>query len=76
MELGSVKFIMKNTEPTKSKELIQQTKEKEPLYSNSIIKCSHCKVIFPIEYHKCPQCEVDELWHSLEIQIETNFGEK
>ena len=35
------------TTTIKPKELIQQTKEKGLSYSNSIIKCSHCKVIFP-----------------------------
>ncbi len=64
------------TEPTKSKELTQQAKEKEPLYSNSIIKCSHCKVIFPVEYNTCPQCEVDELWQNMKIQFRNNLGGK
>jgi len=60
---------MKITEPTKSKGWMQQAKEKEPLYSNSIIKCSHCKVIFSIEYNTCPQCEVDESWQNIKIHF-------
>ncbi len=71
-----MKFNMKNTEPIKSKGWMQQPKEKGFSYSNSALKCGQCNVIFPIEYHMCPQCEVDELWQLLEIQIETNFGGK
>ncbi len=50
--------------------------ELNKINSNSTIKCVHCKVIFPIEYDKCPQCEVDKLWHSIKIQLKNNFGGK
>ena len=62
------------TEPTKPKELLRQAKQKGFLYSTSALKCSKCNVIFPIEYDKCPQCEVDELWQKMEIQIVNSFG--
>jgi uncharacterized paraquat-inducible protein A len=67
---------MNITKPIKSKELTYQTKEKGFLYSNSAIKCSQCKVIFPVEYPKCPQCEVAELWQKLNFQIKYDFGGK
>ncbi len=67
---------MNITEPTKSNESLQQSKEKGFLYSNSALKCSQCKVVFPIEYKKCPQCEVDKLWQRLNFQIVNNFGGK
>ena len=67
---------MNNTKPLNSVELIQHAKEKGFLYSNSSIKCSQCKVIFPVEYAKCPQCEVDELWQIFEIQFKNNSGGK
>ena len=37
--------------------------ELNSIYSNSTKKRVHCKAMFPKEYDKCPQCEVDELWH-------------
>ncbi len=63
-------------EPIKPNELIQQAKEKGFLYSNSAIKCSNCKVIFPAEYEKCPQCEVVQLWKNMKIHLKINFGGK
>ncbi len=67
---------MNNTKPLKSKGLMQYPKEKGILYSNSTIKCVHCKAVFPIDYDKCPQCEVDELWKTVKIQYEKNYGGK
>jgi len=32
------------------------------IHSSSIKNCVHCEAIFPIEYDKCPGCEVEELW--------------
>ena len=55
---------------------MQYLKENGLLYSNSIIKCVHCKAVFPIDYDKCPQCEVDELWKTVKIQYEKNYGGK
>jgi hypothetical protein len=55
---------------------MKETKEKVFLYPNSAIKCGQCKVIFPVEYNKCPQCEVDTLWQKLNFQIANNFGGK
>jgi len=71
-----VKFIMNNTESTNAKKLIQQVNDRGLLYSKSTIECVHCKVIFPIEYGKCPQCEIDNLWHTIKIQFKNNFGGK
>jgi len=48
--------------------------ELNKINSNSTIKCVHGKVIFPKEYDKCPQCEVDELWQTIKTQFENNFG--
>jgi len=31
------------------------------IHSSSIKNCVHCEAIFPIEYDKCPGCEVEEL---------------
>ncbi len=76
MELSSVKFIMSIIEPIKPNELIQQAKEKGFLYSNSAIKCSNCKVIFPAEYEKCPQCEIVQLWKKMKIHLKINFDGK
>ncbi len=67
---------MNITEPTKPKELLRQAKEKGFLYSTSALKCGKCKVIFPVEYTRCPQCEVDKLWQILNFQIINNFGGK
>jgi rRNA maturation endonuclease Nob1 len=50
-----MKFIMNNTEPLNSKELIQHAKEIVLLDSNLTIKCIHCKTIFPKENDICPQ---------------------
>ena len=44
--------------------------------SNSTIKCVNCKAIFPKEYNQCPQCEIDKLWQTIQIQFEKNFGGK
>ncbi len=69
-----VKFIVDTTESIKLKKLLQQTKARGFLYSNSAIKCGQCKVIFPVEYAKCPQCEIDNLWGKLNFQIVHSFG--
>jgi len=50
--------------------------ELNKINSKSTIKCVHCKAVFPLEYDKCPQCEVDELWQTIKIQIENNFWGK
>jgi len=50
--------------------------ELNKINANSTRKCAHCEAIFPIEYDKCPQCEVDQLWHSIKIQFKNNFGGK
>jgi len=71
-----VKFVMNISGPIKLKELLRQAKDRGFLYSNSAMKCRQCKVIFPIEYHKCPQCEMNDLWQSFEIQKVNNFGGK
>ncbi len=44
--------------------------------SNSTRECVDCKAIFPIEYDTCPQCAVDKLWQTIQIQFEKNFGGK
>ena len=50
---------MNNTEQSHSMELIQQAKEIGLLDSNMAISCVHCKAIFPKEYDKCPQCNIN-----------------
>ncbi len=67
---------MNNTEQSHSIELIQQAKGNGLINSNSSIQCVHCKAIFPEEYNKCPQCEVDKLWETIQIQYKNRFGEK
>jgi hypothetical protein len=62
-------------ESIKPNGLPQQAKEKRFLFSNSAIKCSNCSVVFPVEYNKCPQCEVDKLRQTLNLQI-SSFGGK
>jgi len=50
--------------------------ELNKINSNSTIKCAYCEIYFPKEYDSCPQCEVDELWQTIKIQFENNFGGK
>jgi len=50
--------------------------ELNKINSNSTIKCAHCEAFFPKEYDICPQCEVDELWQTIKIKFENNFGGK
>jgi len=64
---------MSNTETTAAKDLLQQVQERGLLNSNSTVQCVDCKVAFPIEYNNCPQCEIDDLWHSIKIQLKNNF---
>ena len=64
------------TEPIKPNELLQQKIEKGFPFSNSAIKCSKCSVVFPVEYNKCPQCEVDKIRQTLNLQIKNSFGGK
>ncbi len=45
------------------------------IHSNSTLKCVHCKAIFPIEYDKCPGCEVDKLSKTVKIQY-VNYTEQ
>ncbi len=45
------------------------------IHSSSTKNCVHCKAIFPIEYDKCPGCEVEELWKTVKIQYE-NYTEQ
>ena len=52
---------MKNLDRTYPAELIKQAKEIGLLDSNLTIKCVVCKAIFPKEYHKCPQCNTNQL---------------
>ena len=67
---------MINTEITNARDLLQQVQERGLLTSNSTITCVDCQVVFPIEYHHCPQCEIDDLWHSIKIQVKNNFEGK
>ena len=62
--------------PIKSKELILRLKERGLFYTSSTITCGRCKAIFPIEYINCPQCEVDDLWNTIQIKVKNNFGGK
>jgi hypothetical protein len=62
-------------ESIRPNELLQQAKEKGFPFSNSAIKCSTCSVVFPVEYNKCPQCEVNKLRQTLNLQI-NSFGGK
>jgi len=50
---------MSNTEQLDPIKLIQQVKEMGLLDSKVTIKCVHCKIIFPKEYVKCPQCNTN-----------------
>jgi len=50
--------------------------ELNKINANSTRECVHCKAIFPIEYDICPQCEVDKLWQTIQIQFDKNFGGK
>ena len=59
---------MNNTEPLNSTGLIKETKERELYYLRSTIKCFNCKIIFPIEYDNCPQCELDEMYRLFDIK--------
>jgi len=67
---------MNSTEPLNSTELIQATKERGLYYLRSTIKCVICKTIFPIEYDDCPQCELDELYSTFNIQYKKSIGGK
>ena len=51
-------------------------KEKKLVYLRSTIKCSSCKVIFPIEYKICPQCELDKMYQHLAMNYQTIVGGK
>ncbi len=50
-------------------------KELAMIHSNSTKNCVHCKAIFPIEYDKCPGCEVDKLSKTVKIQY-VNYTEQ
>ena len=50
--------------------------ELDKINSKSTIKCVYCKAIFPKEYDKCPQCEVDQLWQTMKVQFKNKFGGK
>ncbi len=71
-----MKFIMNIPESIKLNGLPHQAKERRFVFSNSAIKCSTCSVVFPVEYNKCPQCEVDMLRQTLNLQIKNSFGGK
>ena len=71
-----MRFILNDTESINSMDWIQQAKKAGSPDSNSIIECVYCDFVFPKEYDKCPQCEVDKLWYSIKIQFDNNFGGK
>ncbi len=71
-----MRFILSNTEKIDSTELIRQAQEAGLLDSNVTINCVHCYAVFPKEYDKCPQCEVNVLWKTVKIQYENYLGEK
>ena len=51
---------MSNVEQLDSKQLLKEAEEFGLLGSNANIECSHCRVVFPKEYHKCPQCSTSK----------------
>ena len=67
---------MNNTEPLNLTGLIKETKERELYYLRSTIKCVNCRVIFPIEYDNCPQCELEEMYRLFDIKCKKISGEK
>ncbi|MFZ8907458.1 MAG: hypothetical protein ACO2Y5_00915 [Nitrosopumilaceae archaeon] len=56
---------MDNIEQDKSKSLLQEVKELGLIDAQNTIDCSNCRVVFPKEYEKCPQCntiQIPEPW--------------
>ena len=56
---------MTDSNQDRSQNLLQEAKELGLIGAENTIDCYNCKVVFPKEYGKCPQCntiQIVETW--------------